>query len=159
MFKSKRKRKYWSNNYKPTWISFMSFCFLSRMLSRSCCSSSVRSVITNIQEELEVIAWFHWPGGIRAYNIQSPTDSTPTSNPLTNNDQHMYPTRAKHKLDVFLPLLDQSSNEVCHSIPSRGCMSNENCKSIVYGVIRKIAPPENTLIFVCNARTTTMLQW
>lgn len=93
MFKSKRKRKYWSNNYKPTWISFMSFCFLSRMLSRSCCSSSVRSVITNIQEELEVIAWFHWPGGIRAYNIQSPTDSTPTSNPLTNNDQHMYPTR------------------------------------------------------------------
>lgn len=103
MFKSKRKRKYWSNNYKPTWISFMSFCFLSRMLSRSCCSSSVRSVITNIQEELEVIAWFHWPGGIRAYNIQPPTDSTPTSNPLTNNDQHMYPTRAKHKLDVFLP--------------------------------------------------------
>lgn len=42
-------------------------------------------------------------GGIRAYNIQPPTDSTPTSNPLTNNDQHMYPTRAKHKLDVFLP--------------------------------------------------------
>lgn len=125
-FKAIVKRKYWSNDYKPTWISFMSFCFLSRMLSRSCCSSSVRSVITNIQEELEVIAWFHWPGGIRAYNIQPPTDSTPTSNPLTNNDQHMYPTRQNTNW-MFSPLLDQSFDEVCHSIPSRGCMSNTNC--------------------------------
>lgn len=65
---------------------------------------------------------------------------------------------AKTQTGCFSPLLDQSFDEVCHSIPSRGCMSNENCKSIVYGVIRKIAPPENTLIFVCNARTTTILQ-
>lgn len=135
----------------------MSFCFLSRMLSRSCCSSSVRSVITNIQEELEVIACSTDQGGsgpITSSLLQTPHQHQTLSQTMINTCiQH-----AKTQTGCFSPLLDQSFDEVCHSIPSRGCMSNKNCKSIVYSVIRKIAPPENTLIFVCNARTTTMLQ-
>lgn len=125
-FKSNIRKRNTGAIYKPTWISFRSFCFLSRMVSRSCCSSGVRSVITNIQEELEVIAWFHWPGG------SGPITSSLLLNPHQHqtHSQTMINTciqHAKTQTEYFSPLLDQSSDAVCHTIPSTGCMSNKNC--------------------------------
>lgn len=93
--------------------------------------------------------------GIRAFNIKPPTDSSPTSNPLTMINtciQH-----AKTQTGCFFPLLDQSSDSVCHSIPSIGCMFNKKIASPLCIVSEENCTPKNTLIFVCNARTT-MLQ-